>query len=224
VTPEQIAEHIAQRCQCDVIVDAFCGAGGNSIQFAIACQRGNTTVIKIGLDYNLVFISVIAIDIDPEKIKIARHNAEVYGVADRIEFILGDFFQVAPLLKADVVFLSPPWGGPDYLKKKVCAVECYETELNKNLFGFASKVFNLEDLAAMDGRELYRAAKEVSENLVMYMPRNTNTQQVSESFSCCHIILALFLKLTPRALKHLILNSSCLISFFLISNISCTNK
>jgi trimethylguanosine synthase len=177
VTPERIAEHIAQRCQCDVIVDAFCGAGGNSIQFAIACQRGNTTVIKIDLDYNLVLISVIAIDIDPEKIKIARHNAEVYGVADRIEFILGDFFQVAPLLKADVIFLSPPWGGPDYLKKKVCSVECYETELFI-IHLFPSKVFNLGDLAAMNGRELYRVAKKVSTNLVMYMPRNTNTQQV----------------------------------------------
>jgi trimethylguanosine synthase len=39
VTPEQIAKHIAQRCKCDVIVDGFCGAGGNSIQFAFTCKR-----------------------------------------------------------------------------------------------------------------------------------------------------------------------------------------
>lgn len=39
----------------------------------------------------------------------------------------------------------------------------------------------MEDLAGMDGRQLYSAAKEVSENLVLYMPRNTNTQQVSEA-------------------------------------------
>lgn len=113
----------------------------------------------------------------------ARHNAEVYGVADRIEFIVGDFFQVAPLLKADVVFLSPPWGGPDYLKKKVCSLDLLENEINLKLFVcFAPKVFNLEDLAGMDGKELVRAAKEISENLVLYMPRNTNTQQVSQSF------------------------------------------
>ena len=42
---------------------------------------------------------VIAIDIDPVKIACARHNAEIYGVADRIEFILGDFFQIMPHLK-----------------------------------------------------------------------------------------------------------------------------
>ena len=51
---------------------------------------------------------MIAIDIDPVKIELARHNASVYGVADRIEFIVGDFFDLAPSLKADVVFLSPP--------------------------------------------------------------------------------------------------------------------
>ena len=32
VTPEAIASHIAERCQCDIIVDAFCGVGGNTIQ------------------------------------------------------------------------------------------------------------------------------------------------------------------------------------------------
>lgn len=40
VTPEKIARHIAERCRCDVIVDAFCGAGGNAIQFAFKCERG----------------------------------------------------------------------------------------------------------------------------------------------------------------------------------------
>ena len=40
VTPEKISLEIARRCQCDVIIDAFCGAGGNTIQFAFTCERG----------------------------------------------------------------------------------------------------------------------------------------------------------------------------------------
>lgn len=60
----------------------------------------------------LLCFLVIAIDIDPKKIEMARHNAEIYGVADRIQFIVGDYYTLAPTLKADVVFLSPPWGGP----------------------------------------------------------------------------------------------------------------
>ncbi|GBL93092.1 Trimethylguanosine synthase [Araneus ventricosus] len=98
VTPEQIAYHIAERCACDIIVDAFCGAGGNAIQFAFTCNH------------------VIAIDIDPKKIELAKNNARVYGVEKHIDFIIGDFFSIAPQLKADVVFLSPPWGGPGYLQ------------------------------------------------------------------------------------------------------------
>ena len=66
---------------------------------------------------------MIAIDIDPVKIEYARHNAEVYGVADRIHFILGDYLKVAPTLKADGVFLSPPWGGPQYLDAEVFDIE-----------------------------------------------------------------------------------------------------
>lgn len=67
------------------------------------------------IKYAFCFL-VIAIDIDAKKIEMARHNAEIYGVADRIEFIVGDFLQLSDSLRADVVFLSPPWGGPDYVK------------------------------------------------------------------------------------------------------------
>ncbi|CAL8317473.1 unnamed protein product [Gadus morhua 'NCC'] len=102
VTPERIAHHIALRVKesfvdSHLVIDAFCGVGGNAIQFALSGKR------------------VIGIDIDASRLALARHNAEVYGVADRIDFLLGDFLQLAPGLRGDVVFLSPPWGGPDYL-------------------------------------------------------------------------------------------------------------
>lgn len=103
VTPERIAAHIAQRCASDVIIDAFCGVGGNTIQFALTCHY------------------VIAIDIDPVRLECARHNARIYGVEDRIEFICGDFMTLIPKLKADAVFLSPPWGGKRPRR-------CYEME------------------------------------------------------------------------------------------------
>lgn len=40
VTPEVVARHIAEKYQYDVVLDAFCGAGGNTIQFARTCNRG----------------------------------------------------------------------------------------------------------------------------------------------------------------------------------------
>jgi trimethylguanosine synthase len=41
VTPEALAEHIAERMKdCDIVVDAFCGSGGNTIQLAKHAKLG----------------------------------------------------------------------------------------------------------------------------------------------------------------------------------------
>lgn len=42
---------------------------------------------------------MIAIDLDPKKLDLAKHNAAVYGVADKIDFVKGDFFDLAHNLK-----------------------------------------------------------------------------------------------------------------------------
>jgi len=139
VTPEKIARHIAKRCRCDVIVDAFCGVGGNTIQFAFTCER------------------VIAIDIDPKKIEMAKQNARVYGVEDRIEFIQGDFLQLAPTLTADIVYLSPPWGGPSY---------------------GTIDLFDLEKNIELNGYRIFETAKRITSNIVYFLPRNVNVEQV----------------------------------------------
>ncbi|KAK9098172.1 hypothetical protein Syun_025217 [Stephania yunnanensis] len=100
VTPEEIAIRQAQRCASRVVIDGFTGVGGNAIQFArMHCK-------------------VVAIDIDPRKIESALNNAKIYGVEGQIDFVVGDFLQQASSLKADVVFLSPPWGGPSYKNVK----------------------------------------------------------------------------------------------------------
>lgn len=79
------------------------------------CCEGSVTSMNLLLGNN----TVTAIDIDPDKIAMARHNAAVYGVAERIDFIVGDYMCLAPSLKADIVFLSPPWGGPNYAQTDV---------------------------------------------------------------------------------------------------------
>jgi hypothetical protein len=49
VTPEAVATQIAERCRCDVILDAFCGVGGNAIAFARTCQHGTTPFFTAAL-------------------------------------------------------------------------------------------------------------------------------------------------------------------------------
>lgn len=47
VSPEKIAAYTAERCKCNLIIDAFCGAGGNTIQFAMTCTKGLISLICI---------------------------------------------------------------------------------------------------------------------------------------------------------------------------------
>uniref|UniRef100_A0A3B3RR83 Trimethylguanosine synthase n=1 Tax=Paramormyrops kingsleyae TaxID=1676925 RepID=A0A3B3RR83_9TELE len=143
VTPEKIARHIADRVRHHsgplLVIDAFCGVGGNAIQFALTGNR------------------VLAIDIDPLRLGLARNNAQVYGVADRIDFLQGDFLQLAPRLRGDAVFLSPPWGGPDYL---------------------GAEVFDIRTMMSPDGFEIFRLSRMISENVVYFLPRNADMDQI----------------------------------------------
>ncbi|RDX65784.1 Trimethylguanosine synthase, partial [Mucuna pruriens] len=142
VTPEAIAQYQAMRCAGGIIIDCFTGVGGNAIQFAQQCGH------------------VIGIDIDPLKIDYARHNAAIYGVDDQIDFIMGDFFILAPMLKADIVFLSPPWGGPDYVKATTYDMKTM--------------------LRPHDGNTLFNVAKEIAPRIVMFLPKNIDFNQLAE--------------------------------------------
>ncbi|XP_005105527.1 uncharacterized protein LOC101862205 [Aplysia californica] len=138
VTPEAIAAYTALRCKGKTVIDGFCGAGGNSIQFAKHGCR------------------VISIDIDPKKIDMAKNNARIYGVLDQIEFHCGDFFEEALQFKdeAEIVFLSPPWGGPNYK---------------------ASKVFPMEDMQAT---RLLSISRAITENIIFFLPRNCSVEEI----------------------------------------------
>ena len=123
------------------MVDGTCGVGGNAIQFAFTCER------------------VIAIDLDADRLALARHNAQVYGVADRIEFVHGDFLALAPRLQADVVFLSPPWGGPEYAD---------------------ADAFDIDTMmGGLDGTAVLHAALAAAPNAAYYLPRNVRRGQVA---------------------------------------------
>ena len=143
VTPEVLAAHMAERCACDLVVDAFAGVGGNSIQFALTCER------------------VIAVDIDAGRLELARHNAGVYGVADRIEWVAGDWLELVHRVRADVVFLSPPWGGPAYSDAAVFDV--------RTMMG-----------GGIDGEQLLRDALAAAPNVAYFLPKNADAMRLEQ--------------------------------------------
>jgi len=156
VTPEAIAKQIAHRARCKLVVDGFCGAGGNAIQFAFTCDK------------------VIAIDKDPNKIKLARSNAAIYGVAHKIEFICADFLawmadlSSAQIASIDVVFLSPPWGGMDYLQAS-----------DPDLCDESGHYYKLAQLEPIDGLELFKRACTISQRIIFYLPRHLDLHDLA---------------------------------------------
>jgi len=92
LTPEDLAMAMARPYAGLTVLDAMCGAGGNAIAFA-----------RCGC-------SVLAVELDADRLENARHNASVYGVADRIRFIHGDARDEVGRHETDLLFVDPPWG------------------------------------------------------------------------------------------------------------------
>ena len=89
LTPEALALAFGRRFAGRSVVDACCGCGGNAIGFA-----------RAGCD-------VLALDRDPGRLAMARHNAALYGVHVRFELV--DAAQRLGTLAGDVLFIDPPW-------------------------------------------------------------------------------------------------------------------
>ncbi len=96
LTSEPLALALGKRHAGKRVLDVCCGAGGNSIGFARAgC-------------------AVVAVELEASRLALARHNAGVYGVRDRIRFLHGDGLEACTAHPADLVFVDPPWGGESY--------------------------------------------------------------------------------------------------------------
>jgi trimethylguanosine synthase len=100
VGPEDIADRYARKTNAKTIVDGFCGIGGNTIGFAKHVEH------------------VYAIEMNHERIEMAKSNVRVYGLDHKVTFIEGDYFAEAPKIQAEAIFIDPPWGGPDYSRKE----------------------------------------------------------------------------------------------------------
>lgn len=151
-TPELVAEQVAQHLWSRfpdpnlVVVDAFGGAGGNAIQLAHYYDH------------------VICIDVEPESITCAKQNAWVYGVSEKIQFVVGDCLEVLSRPEfvsiTDIIFGSPPWGGPSY----------------KSHGG----LFDLFKMEPLELRTIHRAFSQITENVCYFLPKNSDLKQIQE--------------------------------------------
>jgi len=142
LTVRELAFQIATTLKGDTVFDAFCGVGGNAIAFALVGKQ------------------VTACEIDEGRLEMAKANAQLAGVADRITFIHGDATARLGHVQSDAVFLDPPWGGPQYSKLEKFKLSFFtpdgDTLLDSALRNYQAVAFKLpgnfdfEELARYD--------------------------------------------------------------------------
>ena len=148
VTPEIIAEYTAKLARNCSVIDGFCGSGGNVIQFSKYCSE------------------VFAIDIDPKKLEICKNNCRIYNCKNNIHFIESDFLKIQSYekikVKADYIFLSPPWGGIQY----------------KN-----TDVYSIKESMTPDISEIIKVSLKIVDYIMFYVPRTLMLKELFEIIS-----------------------------------------
>jgi trimethylguanosine synthase len=87
--PQSVAFKICNKIKSSHIVDAFCGAGGMAIAFALKHRH------------------ITAVDINKKHLEDSRYNATLFKVADRIDFIEGNILTTLSKLKNSAVVFDP---------------------------------------------------------------------------------------------------------------------
>ncbi|GJD11405.1 Trimethylguanosine synthase [Galdieria sulphuraria] len=108
----------------------------------------------------------------------AKHNAEIYQVSNNIDFILGDAFQIFPSFigKVDVIFIAPPWGGPNYE--------------NGDFFNFGRFQYRLS--------EIVDSFLQVTENLAISLPRSSSPRQIASAIPEGSLVKSLVSSMIPQ--------------------------
>jgi trimethylguanosine synthase len=137
--------------------------GGNAIAFA---RQGH-------------FARVFAIEKDPETMKCAKHNAEIYGVENKIVWITGDCFEIISKrfngTSNTVIFASPPWGGEYFITRTV-----FELLIGTGTTYTAENVFDLNKMEPYNLEALYKSYSKISKCIVLYLPRNSDLNQLAQ--------------------------------------------
>jgi trimethylguanosine synthase len=115
---------------------------------------------------------VFACDTDKERISMALHNARVYNVREAVSFVHDDALNVmkktifkgecSPFSsrKVDMIFLSPPWGGPEYR---------------------TAETFDLGSILVSGVTLIHvlNIALKLCRNVALFLPRNTDLQSLA---------------------------------------------
>ena len=147
------------------MIDCFAGVGGNVIAFAQS-ERWKR---------------VYAIEKDPRVLACAKHNADIYGVQDKISWYEGDCFDIlknelAEISNRSIFFASPPWGGKPTLLRPAR----YGALLTIIGPGYRSDtVFDLAKMQPYTLTDLLAFFRHLTGDVALYLPRSSDVRQLA---------------------------------------------
>lgn len=103
----------------------------STITDATACVGGNT------YSFAQAFRNVEAIEKDPVRASMLRHNMAMLGMKN-VTVKCGDALKLVPASHHDLIFLDPPWGGPNYKQRLKVDLELSDVPLSSICNEFAN--------------------------------------------------------------------------------------
>jgi trimethylguanosine synthase len=149
--PEVVGQHLAkQLSRFKTAVELCCAVGAAVIPLAQSMEK------------------VTGVDISHDRVRDAKHNAELYGVEDKTDFIVGDVLDPDLLqsISAEVAILDPDW----------------------SLSGAEKSVHvdNVDDTQP-SMREMFNLTKRyITPNIVIRVPKHFTFDTLSD-FGCCRL-------------------------------------
>jgi ubiquinone/menaquinone biosynthesis C-methylase UbiE len=103
-----------------IITDATANVGGNTFGFAKNFKSVNAVEI-VTVHYNML-----------------QNNMEYLNMINKVQIFNEDYTKFYSKLVQDVIYIDPPWGGPDYIKKFVLDIQLSGIDL----VDFVGKILN----------------------------------------------------------------------------------
>ena len=91
---------------------------------AMACIGGDT------LSFAKTFTKVNAIEMDKIRYEYLKHNMNLFNI-NNVSYYNDDYLNIYDKLLQDVIYIDPPWGGPEYKSKKSVKIKLGEKKLEE---------------------------------------------------------------------------------------------
>jgi release factor glutamine methyltransferase len=121
--PRPETEHVVM-----VVLDRIKDRGSGAVEVCDVCTGSGCIAISIAK--HALAARVMAADINPTALAIARENAVMHGVADRMEFVESDLFAAVPNeRKFDFITANPPYISSEDCDQLPATVRDFEPRL-----------------------------------------------------------------------------------------------